>query len=692
MPSTVIPLKVLTEQVAEAIDGRRVRSAVFTTFSFDLGFFEINILPVLFDQPFSQPDKVRRFQLEDALRTIHHMAVYYDRRALAQDGEPAQLDYRRLDVSRTTGYFHPKVVLLLVDDRHEGEEAAHSDEEGDEPIRQALIVAILSANLTRAGWWENVECAHVEEIKDRDVDDERCSFRPDLLSLIRRIRQSASDSDDQTALDEISEFFLRRTQRSHFGKNKSSGKYHTRVFGGQNRKTLSDWLWQLSLNKHGLNFEVISPFFDPQGEGPLRELIDAVQPREVRVYHPTGPDGESLVTRDTYEAVKALDSARWASLPGDVVNRGRDDASERLAPRRVHAKVYRFWKRDGPDLLLVGSPNLTRAGHSHGAAGNLEAAFLVDASDAGYQRRWWLEPVERDADRFASTTPTEAEGLDAVGLDLSLRFDWGTREFSYRLEDSTADGFAVLTTAGEPLATIGRPLRCRWMAFDRALSTRLAELLLSTSFLLVQHGNQSWRVLVREENMQHRPSLLMQLTPEEILEYWSLLTPAQRAQFVEARILDRVEGLPIARVDRFHARNTLFDRFAGIYHAFGCLERAVDTALEDGRDAEAEARLLGAKYDSLPNLLEKTIERPDGDPILAYVTFLCATQLRHELSRRHREFFRERAQHVGHLDARLGHLPDLRTAIELDDPEAEDFLQWYEYAFLRSASQPGARR
>ena len=53
MPSTVIPLKVLTEQVAEAIAGRRVRSAVFTTFSFDPGFFEINILPVLFDQPFS---------------------------------------------------------------------------------------------------------------------------------------------------------------------------------------------------------------------------------------------------------------------------------------------------------------------------------------------------------------------------------------------------------------------------------------------------------------------------------------------------------------------------------------------------------------------------------------------------------------------------------------------------------------
>ena len=104
MQSAAIPMKVLTEQVAEAIDGRRVRSAVFTTFSFDPRFFELNILPVLFDQPFSQPDKVRSLQLEDALRMVDHLAVYYDRRALAQDGEPAQLDYRRLDVSRSTGY------------------------------------------------------------------------------------------------------------------------------------------------------------------------------------------------------------------------------------------------------------------------------------------------------------------------------------------------------------------------------------------------------------------------------------------------------------------------------------------------------------------------------------------------------------------------------------------------------------
>lgn len=687
MPSNFIPLKVLTEQVAEAIDGRDVKTAVFTTFSFDPGFFELHILPVLFDRPFSQPEKVRRLQLEDALGTIDHLAVYYDRRALAQDGEPAQLDYRRLDVSRRTGYFHPKVILILVQERNSDGNASGRNRDGSAPTNMALIVGILSANLTRSGWWENVECAHIEEIKDRSVDGKPCSFRSDLLSIIRRIRYSASDTDDQSALEGIRNFLLQRTQRSHVARRHSNRRHHTRIFAGQSRESLSTWLRRFSLDNHDLNLEVISPFFDSQGEGPLRELIGAIRPKEIRIFHPTDSDGASLVTRDTYEAIRALDSTQWARFPGEVVSRGRDHLSERLLPRRVHAKVYRFWKRDGPDLLLVGSPNLTRAGHSHGSAGNLEAGFLVDFSHAQYPRRWWLEPLERDADRFIASTPREEDGCDVVGLNLSLRFDWGAKELSYRLEGHVADGFAIQTTSGETFGTISHPVHGRWTAFAKDISDRLERLLRSTSFLVIRYGVNSWRVLIREENMGHRPSLLLELTPAEILEYWSLLTPAQRAQFMESRIPDQVEGLSVSRADRLRSRDTLFDRFAGIYHGFGCFERSIDEALGSGRDNVAEARLLGAKYDSLPNLLANVLQQSDSDPILAYVTLLCAKQLRHKFGRRYEEFFRSRPLHVKRLDDQLSHLPCLRSALELHDPEADDFLQWYEEAFLRPVDQ-----
>lgn len=686
MQSAVIPMRVLTEQVADAIKGRRVRTGVFTTFSFDPGFFELNILPVLFDQPFSQPDKVRRLQLEDALRTIDHLAVYYDRRALAQDGEPAQLDYRRLDVSRHTGYFHPKVILLLVDEHDEAGGAQSDNGRDAEPARQALIIGILSANLTRAGWWENVECAHIEEIKDRDIHDEQDSFRLDLLPLLQQVRESASDGDDQSALDRIIAFLSARSQDNSVGKSRSGGGHRTRIFGAQSQTTLSDWLQQLEFDGEALNLEVISPFFDAQGEGPLRSLIETLQPSQVRVFLPSEPDGALLVTKATYEAIAALANTQWARLPGEVTNRGRDEKSTLLAPRRVHAKVYRLWKRGGPDLLLVGSPNLTRAGHSPATAGNLEAAFFVDITNIGHRRNWWLEPVEQAASRFAPAAPEEADGLDEVGLDLSLQFDWGAKQLSYYLKESTADEFRVLTTGGQPLVIVEGPRFGRWTRLGRAAWSRIEEILLSTSFLLIEHRGKSWRILVREENMGHRPSLLTQLTPEEILEYWSLLTPHQRTQFLEAHVLDQVEGLPVVRVEQLHARNTLFDRFAGIYHAFACLERAVDTAIEGRRDNEAEARLLGAKYDSLPNLLQKTLDRPEGDSILNYVTFLCARQLRQELDGRHREFFSQRKEHVQHLDKLLDHLPTLRNSIELDDAHADRFLQWYETEFLKPAS------
>ena len=78
---------------------------------------------------------------------------------------------------------------------------------------------------------------------------------------------------------------------------------------------------------------------------------------------------------------------------------------------------------------------------------------------------------------------------------------------------------------------------------------------------------------------------------------------------------------------------------------------------------------------------------PSGDPILKYVVFLCAAQLRRVLNCRHRDFFRQRKKHVKQLDELLDHLPALRNSIEIDDADADQFLQWYEEAFLKPASQ-----
>ena len=457
---------------------------------------------------------------------------------------------------------------------------------------------------------------------------------------------------------------------------------------GQNGKNLVDWLYQLYLEKLDINLEVISPFFDDGGAGPLEELIETLKPRETRVFLPTKPDGAATITNDTYTAVEQM--AQWASMPPELVSRGRTEAADKLPPRYVHAKVYRLWRKDGPDLLIVGSPNLTTAGFSHASAGNLESAFLVDVSNAGHARRWWLAPLDRKIRRFADTESSEQDELDAVGVNLSFQYDWGARELSYRLSTSGVRGFEATDPSGRRLFRVTKPSTERWVTCDAAASDAVREMLRSTSFLIVKHEDKSWRVLVREENMAHRPSLFLDLTPEEILEYWSLLTAAQRADLIERLTIAELEGLPTAPRSALRSRNTVFDRFSGVYHAFGCLLRHVEEALADHWEREAEARLLGAKYDSLPSLLQKTLEARESDAIVRYVTFLCAKQLREHLRKRHREFFSSRRQHVAHLDTLLDHLDEVRSDLPLQTADADaEFIEWYEAAFLKAVTQVG---
>ena len=676
-----LPEAVLSRRFAEAVCGRRVRSAVFTTFSFDPGFFELHVLPLLFSQSFSQVDKVRLLQLEDALRGVDHLSVYYDRGALSQDAEPARLDYRRIDVRRATGVFHPKLVFLLVDDLEE------PGDDADERHRyQSLLVACLSANLSRAGWWENVECAHIEEIKDRDRAPGRVPYRGDLLAIVRRIRACAAEDDDHRALDAAHEFLRERISDKPYVKASAGGCWYTRLFGGEDRLDLSKWMAELRLGRHDWNLEVISPYFDAHGAAPLERLTEVIKPQETRVHLPCDADGSALVTADAYKAVAALDGVRWAELPHEITRRAGGASGDRLTPRRVHAKVYRLWRRRGGDIVLVGSVNCTTPAHHHAGTGNLEAAFLVDISDRKLPKRWWLEPLECDAERFVESAPDEADGLDHPPFGVSIRYHWGEGTLAVRLEREMALPLEVKAISGRCLFTIECSDAERWCACEESAAKAVRESLASSSFVVVRCGDTHWRVLVREEGMGHRPSILSQLSPDEILEYWSLLSAEERAAFIEryAAFGEEIEGIQAAKRDPSVAGDTLFDRFAGVFHAFGCLCRNIEKALEDERHEEAEMRLLGAKYDSLPELLRKTREREDGDPVLGYVIFLTAKQLRDSLDKRYRQFFRDRKPLVRELDRLIAAGVERRNEIFLsDDAPNRAFLEWFEPVFLK---------
>ena len=263
---------------------------------------------------------------------------------------------------------------------------------------------------------------------------------------------------------------------------------------------------------------------------------------------------------------------------------------------------------------------------------------------------------------------------------------WGESALAVRLEGEMALPLEVEELSGRRLFTIEHGDVERWHVCDENAANAVREGLESSSFVVMRRGDARWRVLVREEGMAHRPSILSELSPDEILEYWSLLSAEERAAFIElhAAFDEAIEGIPAAEMDPIEAGDTLFDRFAGVFHAFGCLRRNIEKALEDGRHEEAEMRLLGAKYDSLPELLRKTLERENGDPVLGYVTFLTAKQLRDALYKRDRRFFRDRKPLVRKLDRLIAAGVKRRDEIFLsNDAQAGAFLEWFEPVFLK---------
>lgn len=668
-------LAVLSDALQDAIAGRKVEAAVFTTFSFDPGFFELHILPSLFNCAFHQVDKIKQIQLEDALRSTRAVAVYYDGGGLSNEATPAHLDFARIAIRHTTGCFHPKLVCILVTEKI-------SDGWGDAfgPSQPStLIVGTLSANLTRSGWWENLEVGHLEEIRALDQEGATCPFKADLLDLLQRLRKFGGREDDHTALNLIESFVQDRVTTEEGNTQVPNGGRPTRLFHGQ--ASLPSWLEQAGLARFGGNLEVISPYFDKDDPKVLRDLIDVIKPHETRVFLPRDHLGNALATPSFLDSVDK--SARWSDLPAKVLQQGGSALStEATTQRRVHAKVYRFWNSGGKEFVLAGSPNLTSPGHSAANSGNFETAFLVDMSDPSGCRRPWLEPLSGPAPAPSDETEAETSEATPISIALHLRYDWRRHSFEYRLDDPPSGAVDIHKVAGLRICSIPTPQQGPWIPLPKAASDIMEELLKSTSFVELQHLNGTWRVLVREEEMHHRPSLLRDLSPDEILRYWSLLSEDQRAEFIERRLgdVEEPESLQVSP-ERLANVTTVFDRVAGVFHAFERQYRRLKAAIANEELRDAKATLFGTKYDSLPVLLDTVSSSDDQDPVMAYLTFLCARQLVQRLQVDHADFFKICSDDRRHLDRSLKRLNALRDALLANDASRQPFLDWYEEMF-----------
>jgi hypothetical protein len=670
-----IPRAVLSDQFEEQLVGRRLLASVFVTFRFDPEFFEQQVLPVFLDVSTSHAEAIRRVQLEDVLKDVRHrVAVYYDQNGLDADAKPARLDVSRVPVVHRTGIFHPKNVFALV-------EELVPDNTGHRA--QSLIVACMSANLTRAGWWENVEVCHIETIDE----GEATSLKEDLFRFLDGLERRASDkaADGHESIKAIKGFLRSTNQRLV---RSSSGWLHTHFFDGTT--TVPEFLRAATGTAiNGLYLEVISPYFDAGPESkPLSDLIAEFDPKEVRVFLPRKDTGEALCSGELFEWVRSQPDISWGRLPKDVTRGGKSDD---IKSRTVHAKVYRFFQANPKqEYLFVGSVNLTSPAHRRG--GNLETGFLVELKPV---RRpdWWLE-TDRTKPTIYEPRGEDEGAASTAGSRLSLRYWWNSKQAEAYWDHAEKSPRLQVFRSGVLLFAIEPLLPRQWVPLEASSAAATESALQSTSIFIVEGDRpEPAAVLVQEEGMAQRPSLLFELSSAEILRYWSLLTTEQRAAFLEAHAPEMAltgEGANlVTKHARLVDRDSFFDRFAGIFIAFGQLERSVRESLAAGKDRAAEYRLFGQKYDSLGRLLSRIQEDDAKTPdnlVEHYIMALCAQQMVNELRKDLPDFFGEHAEEAKRLEEQLGIAVELRERLrEGDSHTMAEFLPWFEDWFLKRA-------
>jgi hypothetical protein len=336
MPSEKLLLR---DVIGSFAPGQAFRAVLLLSFTFDGVWLEEALIPELFERP------------------AHTALVIRDRNALLR--EAPSVRYHRADAKHSTRIFHPKLILLVAEDR--------------------ALAIIGSANLTRGGLERNLEMGAAYEISEeggsRSVFDGLLEYLS--VSLAREVSGASAAALAETcvALREVLAGAAKERQpRQVFLHN------------------YDRYLWAQLLEKlphpYVTRVSIISPFFEPNTEKSddpaftagddsiFAKLFDDL------TFDP--PSGEKPVTVyfQTSEGNKTL-------LPVDKLKAWRDRISLRVRSsasddaRPLHAKMLviegaRGPRRDPYLVSLHGSPNFTAAAFlSRPPDGNAEISVLT---------------------------------------------------------------------------------------------------------------------------------------------------------------------------------------------------------------------------------------------------------------------------------------------------------------------------
>ncbi len=364
-----------------------LRRAWFTTFCFDIEFFETYVLPATLgaERPRS------RLEFEQLQHDITQMGIdvrvfcdprFIETNRIKRTCVPVHgIRPERLERFGKDSLFHPKVILL-------------------EDCNGKRVVGVGSANLTLSGWGRNVEAFCFRRLNNRENYRDVRTFFQELCRLAAVVQPWArADFPDQKS----------DWRFVHSFQDKS---FATQIMGDDRKSDLVVW----------------SPYLPRDLAGFVARLATVGGGERLNVHLvPDRIHGRFLRTEWSAELEGMTASGRLVFYEPPF---GTDPKSDLR-----HAKIWKIG-----DRLAVGSWNFTGpgsncmppdAGGTHSAY-NVEAGFIID--DRNPWRDACGKPLEIGRLDFASAELLTEEALSHEPLppfDLQVCFDWRAQAYRF---------------------------------------------------------------------------------------------------------------------------------------------------------------------------------------------------------------------------------------------------------------------
>ncbi len=694
----------ITGQLQSLIEGHRVVSSVITSYTVELDFFELDVIPLMLSGKiaYSMDERVKAFQVSEALRQADvRLEIFCDWRMFRQgESRSPRMEYLCHRVDLGNHAFHPKVNWLLL-------ESDTADEQGQ--LAQRLVMGVGSNNLTRAGWWENLEVQHWEVITPGSHDRAILNEVLADLSYLKTARglQDGTPGALPGHRDAIAP--IERYLQACAPANKSASLHY---YGISRSQSVPAFLAQHLPTQEAELLEIISPFFAEDGTSQLEQRLHAH--RSAHLFLPVEEEHKdvqhSLCSTDYLTNIQKRNGIDWCDWKQSIDTR---TPQERL--RVLHAKLFHFQFPE-ESWFFIGSVNFTyKALHD-----NAEAGFLLKQS----QQAPLLKPLEGDPpppiQKPLELPPgTEEAAGNPILARPVLLFDWqhnklfisvnateGTKEpVNWQLDINNHAGDRLVTakvTGDETIAlpiTPTQPLRHHLEHSGFVIAELVGDIGEGQAAL-----QPPLEILVQQINWAFKPQDLPKLTPQEILAIYAGLPEQRRQALLEQAQLKQVlakygatEYTASPEFDNPHSE--FFCEYAQIFQSFQALTRNIDHYHRQDALHQIDYYLTGQGVDSLPALIAAACYTSSSEPntrrqiqtegatgpqlaelpgVTAYLILLCS-----------RELLSKHQDHTGApalLKKLNSHLDELKSGPRLqfeNEQRRWAFIEWFEEMFSK---------